>query len=208
MKVLIISIVVIMVFVINLDAQNFKYGIQAGFDMSRAPVKNSPDFNTTFSNVSNKFFPTFNVNAYFGFRSNNFWEVSLEPGFMQNRIGDNFLGSDSPYKLNYLQVPILFNVHFMKSYFISVGGEFSYLLSADLNFETVLMESIELFRRPHISGIVAINYNFLEHITFGMRYFHGFTTISDIKIRNEESGAIDYVDQFNQYFQFLLRYRF
>ena len=77
--VLIVSVFLLMH--ISVSAQNFKYGIVGGFDITKNHTTNL----TIREDNPRSYEPmtSFNVNAFLGFKSISFWGMSVEPGFIK-----------------------------------------------------------------------------------------------------------------------------
>jgi len=167
----------------GLNAQKIMYGISTGFNVVN---RNYSDYDVSSPIIS------CNANAYIGYKSQGYWGLSIEPGFI--RKGCNFHYAPYRFKIrdSYLQMPILVNIYFTDKLFLSAGTEIAYYTQFLGTYDDLLSYRKKL----ELSGLIGINYNISKKIDIGLRYNHGITSISSFSKR------------YYQYFQILLRIKF
>lgn len=190
-------------------AQNFKYGLQGGIDLSNMIVTNLPD------SLANQFdiepIITYNINGYVGFKSKGFWGLSIEPGFMQKgAIYKNENDNKSRIKINYIQLPVLFDIYLYKRISLSIGPEIGCMFSAKSKTDYETFDVGNIYNNKfELSGLIGFNYNLLKNIDIGVNYSRGLTYISKhnwVDVNGIETGRIS--KEYNQYFQFITRWKF
>lgn len=193
----------------NLNAQDFKIGVLAGFDMVNSDLPNKPD---SYRDLR-IFYPmvSFNANLYIGYKSAGLLGFSAEPGFIRKggiqQYNKNTKEDDLRFNLNYIQVPILANIQLTQNLFFSVGPEFAYLISAKIRYmkyPDVKANYSEFYdKKFEASGLIGINYNIIANIDIGLRYNHGLTYTNEI----EYPDNLGMIKVYNQYIQFIVRYK-
>jgi hypothetical protein len=186
MKTIQIFIGFILLSTFGIYAQNIMYGISAGLDVANEQYIG----NKTYPNESLSPMISYNANAYIGYKSQGYWGLSIEPGFMQKGYMLHYANNNMRIKCNYLQMPIFVNIYFTDKLFISAGPEIAYFLWNRYAYVLKGRNNLEL------SGLIGINYNISKKIDIGLRYNHGITSISTM------------TKLYNQYFQLLLRIKF
>ena len=110
----------------NIQAQNLKFGFTSGLDITNTKLSTKPNR----INIGNDPFPivAFNINGVISFKGQKFWGISIEPGFIRKgwkTRGDYY---EQKIQLNYIQVPILFDIYVTERIIISTGTEANYLV--------------------------------------------------------------------------------
>lgn len=168
---------------IQTKAQTLKYGFLVGIDAMDNFLVNS---NKTVG--ANGAFASFNINGYLGYNLNPKFGLSIEPGYIQKGIYN--------FKLNYIQVPTLFDYYVTDKFFVNIGPEFAYLLNSSNIFDN----------RFEISGMIGLNYNFYKNFDLGLSYSRAFTHYMSggiINNINESPNDISYF--YNNYLQLKVR---
>jgi len=192
----------------NLYAQEFKFGLVGGLDLANSRLTNKPNI------YSRVYYPmiSFNINGFVGYKSAGFWGISLEPGYIQKggvqQYNKEDKDDDVRFQMNYLQLPLLVDFYLGKKFSISVGPEFAYLISVKVKSKDLSNDISNFYDNNfEISGNIGINYNIHKHFDIGLRYNLGLTYTTKI-IWSEETGIpIDESKEYNQYFQFLVRFK-
>lgn len=194
----------------NADAQDFKFGLVSGLDISNSRVTYNPNiegFSRNYDPIT-----SFNANGYIGYKNSRNWGISAEPGFIQKgRLMQKDNGvrmEDIKFKLNYIQLPILMDIYLSEKIFFSIGPEFAYMINAKLKSKESSNDMTYFYdNRYEISGMVGVNYNISKNFDFGLRYNHGLTCIK--KTNYTFLGIYQQVEmkEYNQYFQFILRFK-
>lgn len=187
--------------------QNFRYGIVGGLDITKNHTTNlslrSDNYRVYDSMLS------FNINGHIGYKSESFWGVSLEPGFMRKggiyKNETSVINDDIKVQLDYIQMPILFDIYMTDKIFLSLGPEIAYLFGGRTKSAGITSYNIwDLYSSNfEISGLIGINYCLSKNLDIGVRYNHGLTWIS--KVIYYESNKTS--NEYNQYLQLMIRFK-
>ncbi|RKD89857.1 porin family protein [Mangrovibacterium diazotrophicum] len=191
----------------NLNAQNFDLGIAAGFDRASLHLSNSAENNLTYEISS---IGTYNINGYLSFKDNGFWGLSVEPGIIRKGWNQSYNSNDQKNKLRlyYLQIPILSDFYLSDRFFISIGPEIDYLISAKNKYDSNTQDIVKYLNRFELSGMIGISLKINEFVTTSLRYSHGLTEVSkDFIWTNSEIQNPDESKDTNRYFQIILKMR-
>ena len=185
--------------------QGFKFGVEAGFNLANT-ISTITVFGSEAKNAGYFYLiPTYNLNGYIEYQLNQKIGFAIEPGFMQK--GRSFiLASGMRTQNNYIQLPVTANFYITKKLSIYCGPELAYLLNAyvkPVNHVDNLYEQYD--KAFELSGFIGVNYNIYKNMDISLRYNHGLTSISDNPIGNENEEIVGKVEEYNQYFQILLR---
>ncbi len=208
---------------LGLLAQSINYGIQAGYVYAIAHATRDCYIATRL------FYPmhSFNINGTIEYRFHGAWGIAAEPGFIRKGSvvdGDNHhLYRRFNLHLNYLQLPILANFYWTDRFFISIGPELAYLINKDGNVPslsddyTPYQKEVYIIFTPfeenafEISGLIGVNYSITKKIDLSFRYNHSFTYFAETPWFNHryppEEGPMGYSKDYNQYLQFIIRYK-
>jgi hypothetical protein len=199
-----------------LNAQELKFGVITGLNISRRHVTNISDFTDDSKIYSSLLMP--NVNMYIGYKSKSFWGLSLEPGYIQKGgMRKNleirteifqYIPQDVKYISNYLQMPVLLDLYFTKKLFLSVGPEFAYLINSKAKSENFSFDITENFQKIEIAGVLGLNYSIFKFFDIGIQYNHGVTKSSILIWKDDFGNALGESNEYNQYFQFKIRFKY
>ena len=189
----------------NIKAQELKFGLLAGFDVSNVRLTNMPDIKSYYSVFDPMI--SFNANGYVGYKSARFWGISIEPGFIQKGGVTNSIDK-TRFQLNYLQMPVLFDCYIWDKLFISIGPEFSYMVNARSKSKDNSNDISDSYdKKIEVSGLIGINYGIFDKIDIGLRYNHGLTYTSKTIWTNELGNTQGESKEYNQYIQLILRFK-
>jgi hypothetical protein len=194
---------------LNLQAQDFKFGLLSGLVVSNAYLTDKIDIYSDYR----VFYPmySFNVNGYFEYKISKTWGIEAEPGFIRKggivRFGVNHYMSVIDMKLNYLQLPVLANFYCANRFFVSIGPEIAYMISREENLPDPA-SGFKYFKENalEISGMIGLNYSLSKKIDLGLRYNRGFTNISILEWTDGYGPEIGASNVYNQYFQLIFRF--
>jgi hypothetical protein len=184
----------------NIQAQDFRFGVLGGIDVTSNRVTNPVvrDDPRSYGSMM-----SFNINGYLGYESSSFWGLSFEPGFIRKGgIDDN-----QRIQLNYLQLPVLFDLCITKWIFVSLGPEFSYLInpqSVSLGMSSIIWDSYS--RSFEVSGLIGLSIRLTRNFDVGVRYSHGLTWISKVIYYETDNDKVN-SKEFNQYLQLVVRFK-
>ncbi|MDD2632634.1 MAG: porin family protein [Bacteroidales bacterium] len=203
-----LSMLCLLFIAINIQAQEFNFGLSAGVDVTNVRLSNS----CTYYSVQYDPMIAFNLNAFAAYRSAGFWGITAEPGFIRKgavmSVAYNLEKHETHLRLNYIQLPVLADFYITKKLSLSVGPEFAYLLSAKVHYDgnnTDISDGYD--PKFEVSGMAAINYTILPRIDIALRYSHGFTTISEMEFTNEMGEPTGEAKEKSQYLQLMVRAR-
>jgi len=137
-----ITIVLIATFLlcVSTKAQELKYSVMVGLNL----------VNMSLSNASSNGFHydaypdiTGSVNAIIGFKSDDWWEISLEPGYIKKggvldltySDGYNKISSQNSRDYSNIVLPILLNIDLNRKFYLSAGIGLDYTISSSKNNE-------------------------------------------------------------------------
>jgi hypothetical protein len=185
--------------VLNIRAQDFRFGILSGFNITRTNISEYTISNFTYKGDYLDPMASFNINGYIGYKSRSFWGLSLEPGYIK-KGGSNPNNHNSKFHLNYIEMPILVNFYFLKRFYASVGPGISYLINEKFKYKSESEDIPVSGNKFEISGLIGLNYNIIKNIDIGLRYNQGWASINKkMAIFNVESKEV------HQSIQLLLR---
>ena len=192
----------------EISARNFHFGVQAGFDVTNPQLITKP------SAISGTriFYPLigFNANAYIGFQNSDRWGFSIEPGFIRKGGVEHDVNTDRHIEFqhifNFIQLPALAEYNITKRFSVSAGPEFAFMLNARLKYDDITSDITSDYERIQISGLVGVNYGITNNLVTGVRYNHDILYSSRITYTNAEGNILGEGREYNQYFQFYLRY--
>ena len=161
------------------QAQLFKYGAEAGLNLSDVKTDN------------------FKGSSLSGFNAGVMAELKLPvllgvQGEIKYSQKGSKIGTDN-LVLSYIDVPVVAKFYILKIFNVHVGPQYSYMLSAKNDAGS----TNDLFGNHAFSAVVGIGFDIWK-IHYSTRYIYGVTDIS-----SEGTGAMR-----NQYFQFGIGYWF
>lgn len=145
--------------------------------------------------------------ALLGFYGGAFYNIacgetfSVQPELVYSGQGAkyDFMGFESKLVLSYINLTPLARFNTSSGFFVGVGPQLGFLLSAKAKAEGQDDEDVkDQLKGIDIAGAVAAGFEFESGFGFYARYNHGFTTISD-----QSDTKV-----FNRVFQVGLRYSF
>jgi hypothetical protein len=204
------GIIILFFLEISINAQSFKYGIVGGFDIVKAYTTNS-DIRGDELRVYDPMI-SFNANGYLGYKSTGTWGISIELGFIQKggvqKYNTETKEDDIRFQLNYIQIPLLFDLYLTDRFFVSVGPEIAYMINAKAKSIETSNNIRDLYNRNvEFSGLIGLNYNIIKNIDLGIRYNHGISYISRVIFLDTDSNTDTYSNEYNQYIQAFLRFK-
>ena len=219
----------------QLAGQKMEYGIIGGMDVSAFRMSNTPGEKIGTSWVYNPVVG-FNVNASAEYK-NDTWGLSIEPGFIQkggvqlfdyaNFLSRNTINYHVVTRMNYLQLPLLYNIYFTDEFCLSVGGEYSYLMHAgskvtktpnSIDNTLVAFDSTQdqfdskyitnNFPNHHeLSGIVGFSYAITDNVDVRLRYSYGATELATVSWMDQSGFVYSASHIRSHYLQVSLKYK-
>ena len=123
---------------VSTKAQELKYGIMAGLDLVNMSLTNASSDGFHYDSSSGI---TCNVNGIIGLKSDSWWEISLEPGFIKKgglldltySKGSNKFSSQNSRLYSNIDLPVLLNIDLNKTFYLSAGIGLDYTVSSSIN---------------------------------------------------------------------------
>lgn len=194
--VLTIALLIVLKSTISIEAQEIKYGFMAGLCLPNLSLRNVSK-NESYSATSS-LITTYHINGFVTLRSDSWWEVSIEPGFIMKGGHLNFRYTNNPDPFYYwvekhysiVELPILWNAHLNQKFYLSTGLGFDYIAAIKNDQSWVAMgtnHSIgtilpDIEKRFNCSAIVGISYDLSDLLDIGIRYQLGLTRLMRVDL--------------------------
>lgn len=197
-----------LIFIQQAFGQNFKLGIQAGFDISKTQVIYKANIN----NESRLYYPmiSFNVNGFLGYKGTSLIGISMEPGYIQKGGVEHFNNGQNTnirFQLDYVQIPISMEIYLTKKFTLLIGPEIAYMIKATAKSKNGSNSILNRYdNRTEVSGLIGLNYHLLGNFNIGIRYNHGLTNTSETQVTDGNGNILGKAKEYNQYIQFMVRY--
>ena len=177
-------------------AQGLTFGIKAGVDLAKPFIHFKQ--NETFKLKEPKPFVGFNLNGIVEYRTSTKFGVTLEPGFIQKGFVNNFGKGDVAVKLNYWQIPLLFDYHTTEKWAVSIGPEIAFFKKISAND---LHESVEL------SGVFGVSYRLVDHFEVGLKVGSAIAPSYNVNFTGVNGADDGKYTEYNQYAQVSIAYK-
>lgn len=206
MKLTLTTIGLILMTLININAQDLELGFKTGIGLANIHITNFPDS----ENNSDLFSPTpsYSLNGTLNYKSKGIWGLSFEPGFIKKGwISNEGNNNENKIQLQYLQLLILSDVYLSDKLYFSIGPEMNYLINAKNKSNSGTERITDLNRKFELSGVIGGTYKIFNNLDIGIRYSHGLIQISD-KVFWAMDEYHEYpmeLKDYNQYFQFIIK---
>lgn|GEM_PF-2050095 len=188
----------------NLYAQNIKYGLVAGIAYPSLSIRNVNDDRCE---IETSAISAFHINGFVSFKSNSWWEISLEPGYNQKGGRVNFTfrhesglinNIKANKKYDTVELPILLNSYISSKFYLSSG--INLILYTDTDYDQNWQSSNPMGnsvytistrnllpnyeKRLNCSGVFGLSYQLTDVLDLSVRYQLGFTKIMQIDLLN------------------------
>ena len=200
--------ILIILFFCNIlvEAQEIKYGLKAGmcfpgFSLSNN-ILNNPDFN-----AKGSFILTYNVNAIIRLKSDNWWEVRFEPGYIKKggilEISYRFDNLNQPRNFycnseySNIELPILLNMNLKQNLYLTTGIGTEYTLSTEhikeaISKKTGLNILPTINNKINFSAILGGEYYISDYYSVALRYSLGLTRLVTTDLIADTSFPFEY----------------
>lgn len=179
----------------------WKVGIYGGGLISKLTAEEDKDYQT-------KFRLGYNANLYLETKVTPFFGVSFEPGFLVKGSKVDYNGIEYTSSVQYLNMPVLANLHFLKIVTLAAGPEFSFLAQENYKGDVDNVDfNKEDFNDVEICGLFALYLSPLPKLDLGLRYSFAVTNSGNLK-RKDVAGFIEENATQAEYVQLVLRVRF
>lgn len=166
MKKIILVIIAVFFGLVNVDAQEIKFGAKAGLNLAFITGDNTEGFKP-------------NTDFHFGVMAE--WKISnkfsLQPELIYSGQGtDTNIDSEGVISLNYLNVPIIGKYYVTKGLSVEAGPQIGFLLSTkggSINYKDAL-------KSTDFGVNFGVGYKLDNGLNFSARYNFGLTNILDV----------------------------
>jgi len=145
----IIVLITTLLLCVETNAQELKYGIMAGPNLVSMSLSNASGDGFHYDSSPDI---TYNVNGFMELRSDSWWGISLEPGFIRKgglldltySKGTKKISSQNSRLYSNVELPVLLNIDLNQKFYLSAGIELDYTVSSSLNnqYRTIAMSYI------------------------------------------------------------------
>lgn len=186
----------------SLHAQETKYGLIAGVGFPSFSFSSIYDSKCE---IESSAISAFHINGFVSFKSDSWWEISLEPGFNQKGGRVNFTyrhesglinNINARKKYNTMELPVLFNSYLSSKLYLSTGLNVilfsSYEYEQDWtaskpNNSTANTISVQNLlptneKRLNCAGIIGLSYQLTDLLDISARYQIGLTKILHVDL--------------------------
>lgn len=180
-----ILFVVLLLVVVNANAQKFQMGAKAGLNISNF-------YGGDFDDVEKKSLVGFHGGLYLRFA---FTKFSIQPEAListQGAVIDSVSGSYD-WKITYINLPVVVQYRFGSGIFLEAGPQFGFKISDNIEDETIG----EFAKNLDLSLALGIGYRTNKGLGLGARYTAGLSKVGDF----QPSSGVD-PDFKNGVFQF------
>lgn len=181
--------------------QELKYGIMAGLDIASISITNtsrnyfSEDSNPTLTN---------HLNGFLEFKSDNWWGIGLEPGFIKKgggldilySNGYNKIKSNNSIEYSNIQLPVILNIDLNKKFYLTTGLGLDYTISTSENnrYRTVTLPNYEILpimdNKFSSSAILGMSYRLNDTYDICIRYNLGLTKFVTVNFIDGVNNSI------------------
>jgi hypothetical protein len=192
-----------LLFINNLHAQNFEYGIETGIIFAKSYLANADNLELfgadTFDPIS-----TLNLNGYLGYKGIGKFGLSIEPGYIQKGMKNQ----ESSFKFNYFQVPLMVNFYLSERFYFSAGPELSFLMNSIKKTGKIKTDfSDDIDHAFEVAALAGFNYKITRNIDIGIRFSQGLNSFDEESWLDSSFENDKIPGYYHRYFQLLLRYK-
>jgi hypothetical protein len=184
MKKHIVALCLCFLTVAGIKAQNISIGVKGGLNISDVSGINGDN------RLSG------HLGVYLNSRLNSSW--SVQPELLYSGQGQQYmyLGNEYTLALSYLQIPLMFQFRPVSSFYLEVGPQLGFLLSANAKRDDDKDEADDQFKKVDVglnfgAGIMATN-----KLGFYARYNIGLTDINDVAILDDRHNRVGQIGVF------------
>ena len=200
MKTKLFLTIAIVFMTIEINGQQFSFGIKPCLNLLNPTYKEKPSFSSQDLGSRLSYGLGFTANTYLSKKL----QVQFEPRFVERGYKYSWGGIDIyTYKNGYISMPILLEVDIKYNFKFEIGPEISYLIysrETNSNGHTGVNNSLEQ-NHFELSGIVGLSHKIIGDISLGVRYGLAFNPNSDGSIMDIESGSLSSYKIYNRYFE-------
>lgn len=155
-------------------------------------------------------------NLYLSYSITEEFGIALEPGFIRKGFGNKNVTEESDILFNqrrfdYLQVPLLLELHVSESVVLSAGPEFCYLLSAKMrtttNSKSAVLTDLSKDNRFDFGIQAGGYYRLMKHVDVGLKLGASITRTDKYYLTNDAGEVLTGVSRRNMYANSFIRVR-
>lgn len=155
-------------------SQGFHGGIMAGGVLSQVQGESYGGFNK----------PGFYGGVFVNYNFGKLHTVQLELDFIQKGSRDNNNPENGPYenfllRVNYLEIPVLYQIHFLKRLTFEIGPAFDILVSSYQEFDGLESEFDPPCRSVTINGLAGVSCNIIPKLKVDFRFIMSINSIRE-----------------------------
>jgi len=185
-------IVLLIVSLTAAEAQKVDLGLKAGICLPAFSLANNIIRNPTLS-VHGMYNVSYGINAVVKLKSDEKWEIWLEPGFVKKGGMIKYLYHNPTVSIpidtycgalySDVEMPIIVNFHLRKKFDACVGLGFGYTVSSE-HQKTIIINGPGRNLLPDLDGklnssiITGLNYNLNKYYALTLRYTFGLTKVT------------------------------
>ena len=155
----------------NVNAQEVKFGVKAGLNLSNINGDDVSDNNSRFS---------FHVGGLAEIKLAD--KFAIQPELVYSVQGTKFDtgGSDDlVYDLQYVNLPIMFKYYVAEKFSLEAGPQIGFLTTAKVKLGDESEDVKDMFKSTDFGFNLGLGYNITENISAGLRYNLGLSNIVD-----------------------------
>ncbi|HUP12486.1 MAG TPA: porin family protein [Niastella sp.] len=166
MKKYVLAFAVFIAFAMNARAQKISGGIKGGFNITDVAGINGDNRLSA------------HVGVFINSRITSQW--SIQPELLYSGQGQQYrIGNEEfTLALSYLQIPIMFQFHPTKQFYIDFGPQIGILLSANTKNDDDKWEADEYYKKADIGLAIGAGFNITRQVGIYGRYIVGLADIS------------------------------
>lgn len=185
MKKFILSGVLLIGSMLAVKAQDVKFGVKGGLNLSKLTSTNG-----------SKVLAGFNAGALVNFKLDNNWAIQPEVQYstqgtkVKNDILWGAVTTEGSMKLDYINVPVLAQYHIIDEFYLEGGPQIGFLTSAKAKSGGVSVDVKDNMKTVDFGLNFGFGYKFDMGLGIGARYNFGLTNVYDSdKINRKNSVA-------------------
>lgn len=200
--------------------QRFSVGAQGGLGASSThnDFKGGSEHTSGLELGIPKNYPVFShmYNLYLSYRISEGYGIAFEPGFIRKGYGNKAVTEEGDVlfnrrRLDYLQLPLLLELHVGESVVLTAGPEVGYLLNAKMrtttNSQSAVLTDLPKSNRWDLGIQVGGYYTLMRHLDVGVKAGASITRAQKFYLTNEDGEVLTSVSRRNMYAHPFIRVR-
>lgn len=200
--------------------QKFSVGVQGGLGASstRNYFNGGSEYTSELELGIPKNYPVFSYmyNLHLSYRINEGYAIAIEPGFIRKGYGNKVVTEEGDVlfnrrRLDYLQLPLLLELHAGESVVLTAGPEVGYLLNAKMktttNSKSAVLTDLPENNRWDIGIQIGGYYTLMKHLDVGVKAGASITRAQKFYLTNDDGEVLTSVSRRNMYAHPFIRVR-